>query len=352
MPLSLMSLKVALGTFEILGALGIIFSVYSLLATTLKGKFERIFTYVAVFASYPAWLCFRLGQIGLVIFPAMMWYWIALDKKYWFRAGMLGGFCMLKLQYAPILFITGCLLGGVRFAGGFILMGIIYLLTSIGVLGLDNVLRYPEALKLGEYSGGIIAGVSPDVQQNLRGQLVVLMGGDGPLVHPIVAAAWGIATLFIAWLWWRFRKTSDTMPADDRRRRFMILASVTMLLQLVTSPHTHRQDYLFVTLPAIWLMYCVVGSYPIGEPAMPGIRNKNLVLSIRYMLLGFPILSWIFFTAPNVCQTIHERFAITIPQPPIQPFFLWAVVLLILLGLLVKDAKPEEIEPPKSTDWV
>ena len=352
MPLSLVSLRAALGTFEVLGALGIIFSVYSLLTTTLKGKFERIFTYVAVFASYPAWVCFRLGQIGLAIFPAMMWYWIALDRKYWFRAGLLGGFCMLKLQYAPILFITGCLLGGVRFAGGFVLMGIVYLLGSIAVLGLDNVLRYPEALKMGEISGGIIAGVSPDAQQNLRGQLVILLGNDGHIIHLIVVAVWGVATLFTAWLWWRFRKVSEHLPAEDKRRKFMILASVTMLLQLVTSPHTHRQDYLFVTLPAIWLMYSVVGQYPIGNPAMPGVQNKNLILCIRYMLLGFPILSWMFFTAPNVCSTIHERFGITVPQPPIQPFFLWAVLFLILLGLLIRDSKSAAAELQSKSDWV
>lgn len=342
MPLALVPLKTALGLFELLGLAGIIFSVYSLVATTLKGKFERFYTYVAVLASYPAWLCFRLGQIGLIIFPAMMWYWIALDKKYWFRAGLLGGFCMLKLQYAPILFITGTLLGGVRFVCGFAVMGVIYLLGSIAVLGLDNVMRYPEALKMGELSGGMIAGVSPEVQQNLRGQLVILLGNDGQIVHLIVVAVWGIATLFTAWLWWRFRTTSVELSDEVRRRKFMILASVTMLLQLVTSPHTHRQDYLFVCLPAIWLMYSVVGQYPIGEAAMPGIKNKNLILIIRYMLIGFPILSWIFFTAPTVLTTIHEKFGITIPSVPIQPFFVWAVIFLITLALLNKDANKSE----------
>ena len=342
MPLSLVSLNQAFAAFEILGMVGIIFSVYSLLSTTLQGKFERFFAYVGVIASYPAWLCFRLGQIGLVIFPAMMWYWIALDRKYWFRAGLLGGFCMLKLQYAPILFITGCLLGGIRFAAGFALMGFVYLLGSIAVLGLDNVLRYPEALKMGEISGGIIAGVSPEAQQNLRGQLVVLLGNDGQIVHLIVVAVWGVVTLFTAWLWWRFRTTSPKLSDDDRRRKFMILASITMMLQLVSSPHTHRQDYLFVCLPAIWLMFNVVGSYPLGPPAMPGVKNKNLILVIRYMLLGFPILSWIFFTAPSVCVTIHEKFGITVPQPPLQPFFLWAIIFLIVLGLLLKDSSSAE----------
>lgn len=343
MPLSLVSLDAAYLIWELLGLTGIIFSVYSLLATTLKGRFERLFTYVAVLSTFPAWLCFRLGQIGMAIFPALMWYWIALDRKYWFRAGMLGGFCLLKLQYAPILFITGCFLGGIRFFAGYSLMGLIYLIGSIAVLGLDNVLNYPQALKMGEISGGQITGVSPESQQNLRGQLVILLGNDGSLVHMVVVAIWGIATLYTAYLWWKFRTKDAGLAEEIKRRKFMILASITMLLQLVTSPHTHKQDYLFVTLPAIWLMYNVVGSYPIGEPAMPGVKNKHLLLVIRYMLLGFPILSWAFFTAPHVAKLIESKIGVAIPLLPIQPFFMYAILLLALLALLSREAKSAEV---------
>lgn len=337
MPLSLVSLDAAYLIWEFLGLAGIILSVRSLLSTTLKGKFERAFTYIGVLSTFPAWLCFRLGQIGLAIFPALMWYWDALDRKNWFRAGMLGGFCLLKLQYAPILFITGCFLGGLRFFAGYSLMGLIYLIGCVAVLGLDNVLHYPEALKMGEISGGQITGVSPESQQNLRGQLVILTGNDGGVVHLVVVAVWAVATLYTAFLWWKYRAKAALQNDDDRRRMFMILASITMLLQLVTSPHTHKQDYIFVTLPAIWLIYNVVGNYPIGEAAMPGVRNKNLILAIRYLLLGFPILSWFFFTAPHVSGLIQQKIGLHIPALPIQPFFLYAVALIVLLGLIIRD---------------
>lgn len=332
MPLALVSLKTAFALWELLGLAGIIFSIYSLLSTTLKGKFERAFAYIAVLASFPAWLCFRLGQIGFAIYPALTWYWIALDRKYWFRAGMLGGWCLLKLQYAPVLFITGCLLGGVRFAAGYAVMGLIYLLASIAVLGFENVKNYPEALKMGEISGGQITGVSPETQQNLRGQLVVLLGNDGHLVHLIVVAVWGIATLFTAYLWWQYKRKTAQDNEIERRRKFLILASITLLLQLVTSPHTHKQDYLFVSLPAIWLFYSVVGNYPVGDPAMPGVKNKALILIIRYMLLSFPVASWIFFDAAYYFQ------AFLFPLP-IQLFFVWAVILLVVLFLLLHDTR-------------
>jgi len=348
MPLSLVPMNIAYIGWVVLGIAGIAFSVYSLTATTLKGKFERAFTYIAVFSTFPAWLCFRLGQIGLAIFPAMMWFWVALDRKYWFRAGMLGGFCLLKLQYAPILFITGFLLGGMRFVAGYTVMGLIYLIASIAVLGLDNVLHYPQALKMGEISGGQITGVSPEAQQNLRGQLVILTGDDGQLVHLIVVAVWAVATLSTAYLWWKFKRASTTMSDEAARRKFMILASMTMLLQLVTSPHTHKQDYIFLTLPAIWLMFSVVGQYPIGEPAMPGVKNKGILLGIRYLLLGFPILSWAFFTTPHIYKLIEFQLGKPLPAILIQPFFVYALILIALLACLLKDAK--EPNPKVSLD--
>src|SRR5262249_31538379 len=146
---------------------------------------------------------------------------------------------------------------------GYILMGLVYLIMTVGVLGWDNLLHYPQALKFGEISGEV-TGVAPQDQQNLRGQLVALFNNDGSVVHIIVTIVWAVATLGTAYLWWRYSrdlKKTDTRSStsangiDPNRRKFMILASVTLILQLVTSPHTHRQDYVFMILPSIWLMY-------------------------------------------------------------------------------------------------
>ncbi len=335
MPLSLVPVRVAWVGWELFGFVGMIFGVYSLLSTTLKGRFERALTYMAVMASFPAWVCFRLAQMALLLYPALVWYWLALERKMWFRAGLLGGFCMLKLQYAPILFITGCILGGSRFFLGYALIGMIYLISCIMVVGTENILHYPQALKMGELSGGQITGVSPESQQNLRGQLVVLLGNDGSMVHGIVAAVWGITTVFTAYLWWRFKRTSSNLEEDERRRRFMLLASLTIVLQLVTSPHTHKQDYLLISLPAIWLMYSLVGNYPIGAIADPMVKSKQLILWLRYLLISFPILSWVFFIAGQMLPL------------PVQPFFIWAIVLLIVIGLIMRDRGSSTLVAPE-----
>lgn len=358
LPLPFLPMKTVWVIWELAGIAFIVFSVYHILKTTLKGTFTRAFTYVAVFASFPGWLCFRLGQVALMLYPAIMFYWISLDQKKWFRAGVLGGFCLLKLQYMPIMFLTGLFLGGWRFFAGYTVMGLFYLGLTIGVLGIENLLRYPAALKFGEISGEV-TGVAPESQQNLRGQLVALLHNDGDMVHLIASAFWIGASLFVGYLWWResqrrkreaaavgttsgaegkgtessvsgetgtessAEKGNTTLLPDDvvwaQRQRFMVLSSATMLIALISSPHTHKQDYVFMTLPCIWLIYSVVGNYPLEAAPVKG-TNKRALLWLRYLLVGFPVLSWIFFISGQI-----------LPTTIIQPFFAWNIAVLICL---------------------
>lgn len=238
--------------------------------------------------------------------------------------------------------MAGVFLGGIRFFAGYTLMGLVYLGGTIGVLGLDNLLRYPQALKFGEISGEV-TGVAPESQQNIRGQLVQWFHNDGSAIHAVVIVAWAVATLATAYLWWRYSQqvrlaekagnAADAVSADERRKRFMILASITMILQLVTSPHTHKQDYIFITVPAIYLMYSMVGDFPLGKPAMEGLKHPNLLLLLRYLIIGFPLLSWAFFMYGTVvCQMLQ------IPEI-VQPFFIWALAILGLIAGLMLDRK-------------
>lgn len=346
LPLPFLPMKTVWVIWELAGIAFIAFSVYHILKTTLKGTFTRAFTYVAVFASFPGWLCFRLGQVALMLYPAIMFYWISLDQKKWFRAGLLGGFCLLKLQYMPIMFLTGLCLGGWRFFAGYAVMGLFYLGLTIVVLGIDNLLRYPAALKFGEISGEV-TGVSPESQQNLRGQLVALLHNDGDMVHLIASAFWIGASLFVGYLWWqesRLRKRelaavnnesagetgtessegkgiTTSLPDDvawAQRQRFMVLSSATMLIALISSPHTHKQDYIFMTIPCIWVIYSVVGNFPLEAAPVKG--HKTALIFLRYLLIGFPVLSWIFFISGQI-----------LPTTIIQPFFAWDIAVLVCL---------------------
>lgn len=109
----------------------------------------------------------------------------------------------------------------------------IYLLGSIFILGWKNVGGYPEALKYGEI-GGQVTGVSPETQQNIRGQLVCLLHSDGPEIHKVVSVLWILGSLVLAYIWYKNRKAI----LDGNNRLFMYLGSITLLALLITSP-TH-----------------------------------------------------------------------------------------------------------------
>ncbi len=306
MPLPFLPLKVVWALWEVFGLIGIVFSISLFVKCFDLSKFKKACLVVGSLASFPYWLCFRLAQVALVLYPAFLGYWLCLQNKKWFQAGLLGGFCLLKLQYAPLMFLVGVILGGLQFFAGFSLMGLIYLLGSIFILGWNNVAGYPEALKFGEI-GGQVTGVAPETQQNIRGQLVCLLHSDGPEIHKVVSVLWVLASLVLAYIWYKNRKAI----LEGNNRLFMYLGSITLLSLLITSPHTHKQDYVFVVLPAIWIMFGLIGQAKQ--------KSKKLVC-IKFLIIGFPFLSWMFFLITAFMQAT------------IQPFFAWAAILIILLA--------------------
>ena len=325
MPLPLLEMNQVWVLWELGGFTLMLLSLWGLLKVSLKGKFTRVFAIIATLGSFPAWVCFRLGQIVLLIYPAFIWYWLALERQKWFTAGLLGGFCLLKLQYMPILFLTGVFLGGWRFFFGYATTGTIYLLSSGFILGWHNVIGYPQALKYGEISGKV-TGVSPESQQNLRGQLVAVLHNDGSMVHIVAFIVWINVSLIVAYFWYRESKLRKELGDNDpgKQKRFLVLASITVLALLLSSPHTHRQDYIFTTLPCFWLFSSLVGNYPLEEAPIETEKKSQLLL-LRYLILGIPMLSWIFYLVTFFFPVI------------IQPFFAWGLILVILVLSIIKN---------------
>jgi len=305
MPLPFLPFKTVWILWEVCGLVGIICSINIFVRSFDLSRFKKACLIVGALASFPYWLCFRLAQIALVLYPAFLGYWLCLQQRKWFQAGLLGGFCLLKLQYAPVMFLVGTILGGTRFFAGFSLMGAIYLLLSIFILGWKNVAGYPEALQFGEI-GGQVTGVSPETQQNIRGQLVCLLHNDGPEIHKIVSVLWILASLVLAFVWYKNRNAI----LQGNIRLFRYLGSITLLVLLITSPHTHKQDYVFVVLPVIWILF---GLLPQAEQA------SRKLACVKTLIIAFPFLSWIFFLSTIIMPAI------------IQPFFAWALALVTLL---------------------
>jgi hypothetical protein len=280
------------------------------------GKFTMAFVIAATVASFPTWLSIKLGQTSLPLVPGLVAFWLFCQKRRYFYAGLASGVVMIKLQYLPPVFIIGFLLGNWPYLGGFTLIGLAMLVLSILTLGLDNVTHYPQALLKGESSQGV-SGVAADQMQNLRGNLTLILGGDNALVHIISIAAFALALAFLAFLWWRagktwWRKSQDDPSNSQGTSQFRVLASISTLVMLVVSPHCHTQDYLALVIPCIWLWF------EIARLRNNGNTSKSLRI-LQGLILFFPILGWPFFVLRIFFQLAK-----------IQPFFLWAVLVIVL----------------------
>jgi hypothetical protein len=280
------------------------------------GKFTLSFIIIASVASFPTWYSVKVGQPALFVLPGLVAFWLLCRKRRYFLAGLASCVTMVKLQYLPPIFVIGCLLGRGRFLGGFTLIALLLLGLALGTLGADNVMRFPQALLQGE-GGQSVSGVAADEMQNLRGTLNLLVGSDSSVVHYISIAAFALALAGLTFLWWRATKTWWRNSQDETSKgrgasQFRVLASISTLVILAVSPHCHVQDYLAVVLPCIWLWF------EIAKLKENGNTSKSLTF-LQGMIILFPLLGWPFFFLKIFFQLAK-----------IQPFFLWAVVVIIL----------------------
>ncbi|MBS1998792.1 MAG: DUF2029 domain-containing protein, partial [Cyanobacteria bacterium SZAS LIN-2] len=125
------------------------------------GAFTMVFAIAATLASFPSWYSVRLGQTSLLLVPGLAAFWVCCLKRRYFLAGLASGVVLVKLQYLPPVFIAGALVGAWKFLGGFSVIGVLLLVLSIAIVGMDNVMRFPQALLKGESSQGV-SGVAAE----------------------------------------------------------------------------------------------------------------------------------------------------------------------------------------------
>lgn len=270
------------------------------LTVNMQNRLERNVAIALVFASYPAWLSFELGQTSLpefVFFAAFFWF--LQYARHWL-SGVMAAFITVKLQYAPFIGIAGLIAGRIKFLTGGALTMLALLGVSALLLGPANVIGYPQSLVHGE-TGRDVSGVAANEMQTVRGSLALLLGSDSQIVHLIAFAAMIAACTLIAVVWWRARRN-----VNEDLDLFRAVCSLTVLAALTTSLHTHAQDYLMMAIPCLWLWQ------------LPEVRD-NEQFWLRKLIIWFPGFSWICLLAKPVFMLVR-----------IHPMFLWTLTMLFL----------------------
>jgi hypothetical protein len=271
-------------------------------------RFTFAFLLIATAASYPAWVSVRLGQTSLLLVPGLVAFWLACRRKHYFLAGLASGVALVKLQYLPPIFMIGFILGTGHYLLGFLTIALLLTALSYFIVGADNIMRFPHALLSGE-SGKDVTGVAADQMQNLRGNLTLFLGADNPIVPVVSLLVFAATLLALLILWWHYKKS--TIPAPLKERAFRVLAAVSTLLMLISSPHCHTQDYLALVVPCYWLWFELD-----KNPDTTSKSDKFL----KQLILFFPLIGWPFFMLLPFIQVLLK----------IQPFFLWAVLVAVL----------------------
>jgi hypothetical protein len=211
---------------------------------------------------------------------------------------------MIKLQYFLFFWLIGLVHGRSKFLAGWLCCLTVLILASASILGINNVMQYPHALLYGE-TGQQVSGVSSFMMQNLRGELVLLLKGDSPLVFKSVLALFALSLLAVLYL--SISKLKDRTP-----RSFEVVTALAIMIALLSSPHTHTQDYMLLSVAGVLLW-----NWLKEAKTEPGARRRN---AIRKIFIFFPAFSWLLFYLQPLLMLLA-----------IQPFFISLMVLSILL---------------------
>ena len=264
---------------------------------------NKIYLLIAIiFSSFPAWLTIELGQPTLYLIPAAAAMLLLLGKQRNFLAGICSGILMIKLQYAPFFLLIGLIFGRLKFLLGNISIVVIMLLCSLAILGPSNVFNYPHALLSGE-TGQTVSGVSAHMMQNLRGELTILFPDSLSLIKISVLIFYAAGITGSGVVLWKAMKRNST-------NAFAMSTALSMMIALLSSPHTHTQDYLLLGICAVLLF---------NVPATTKINDKP-ARWIRNLLITLAPLSWLLFMLQPLFLMAR-----------IQPFFFYLCVITFLL---------------------
>ena len=225
-----------------------------------------------------------------------------------------------------VICVVGLARGKLRYLVGLVVGGVISTAFAIAVVGPANVLRYPQALISGELGSGL-SGVAANQMQNVRGFFNLIFSCDSNIVWLISSVMLLITLCAVGWLW---RDESKTLLIS--KRKFQMLASLTTLLMLVTSLHTHTQDYLLAFLPCVWLAELTTWDW----------QKMSVLKRVLFVFIVlFPAFSWLFFfTQPlfaRLCLPLYSIWALT-------------VIALVLAGGLLKEPQCLKPTTTKSKD--
>lgn len=194
---------------------------------------------LGILASMPSYMALLLGQLSWILLGIYCIYYWCWQRKKDLLAGVALALTSVKPQYA--LFFALPLLTDFRWklVLAAAVTELLLLVLAGQTIGWTNVLNYPAILQKAEVSSEY-AGVYPEHMVSIRGALSLFLPQTQALPISFMAMVVG------------FFAAACIMSGAKRNANAISLAvSLSIIICLVTSPHTMLYDCLFVAIPAV-----------------------------------------------------------------------------------------------------
>jgi len=233
----------------------------------VRADFGLAFVLFLTFA--PATTCLLLGQDSMLMLLIYTLVFVLMRSGAEFRAGCVSACGLFKFQLIVPFVLILLLRRKWSAAWGFAAVGVLLILASIGVSGIQVLTAYPRFLVF-ESRYQQIAGFAPEYMPNIRGALYLLIDRrfGSPAFGILVALLSGLALWLAAKNW--------------RDEQLGLSFSAAVLATLLASYHLYNYDLTLLLLPTA----IVFGELARHERSL----SSQLTLSAALVILFIPPL--------------------------------------------------------------
>lgn len=255
----------------------------------------RALAIAAAFASYPAFRNFRLGHVSLIVLFWLSFFWMFLQKRKYFLAGLCSIGVLLKVQYAPIAVLAGLCVGRLQYLLGLAAVSVALLCATGALMGVDYINAFLSTLLSLENQSTNFIGVEPLSMENLRSMLMLVFCASNGLGMKLGMAAYALVCAWVGWLWYFCHPQLQL----KQERAFELCAALTGFAMVVFALHIYDFDCILLVLPYIALWHWLSAK----DCFLPPSRTSLY----RYAVLAAPIITWLRLLNPLVTQIINRQ---------------------------------------------
>jgi hypothetical protein len=213
------------------------------------------------------------GQAAGIICGLIAIFFWAFQKKRHIICGITLGLIIFKFQYLPFLLVPVLIERRWKTFFFMTITDLLLLAATILAIGLPNVLSYPAFVLKIETDPNYIGLIDPTSMTNLKGLTDALYPALGLRFSFVLL---GAALICLAKIWFDSKERKDVFPWA---------VSLTVIVALMFSPHTHNYDNILLVIP--FLYACPYLSLAESFEVKPfAVKLWNV------LLVSMPVLTW------------------------------------------------------------